>query len=136
MKHHAKLTWTSNIWMGVSVENEKVVKRIDHLRQTNAVIKFLSLEPLIGPLPNLNLDRIHWVIVGGESGPGARPMSSDWVKQIQLQCNKAKVAFFFKQWGGVHKKKTGRQLDGRTWDELPPILYNPIQPLSQMRLAA
>ena len=131
-----RLNWTPNIWMGVSVENLDYTFRIDHLRQTDAQVKFLSLEPLLGALPKLNLKKIDWVIVGGESGPSARLMNSDWVKQIQLQCKKAKVAFFFKQWGGVHKKKTGRQLDGRTWDELPPILYNPIQPLSQMRLAA
>ncbi len=131
-----RLAWTSNIWMGVSVENHDYTFRIDHLRQTGAQVKFLSLEPLLGPLQNLNLKEIDWVIVGGESGPGARLMNPDWVKQIQVQCNKAKVAFFFKQWGGVHKKKTGRHLDGRTWDELPPIFYNDIQPSSQSRLAA
>ncbi|HEX4948037.1 MAG TPA: phage Gp37/Gp68 family protein [Blastocatellia bacterium] len=130
----SQLKWSANIWMGVSVENQDYTFRIDHLRQTDAQVKFLSLEPLLGPLPNLNLRGIDWVIVGGESGPGARPMNPDWVKQIQVQCNHAKVAFFFKQWGGVHKKKTGRQLDGRTWDELPPIFYN--QQSSQMRLAA
>lgn len=129
-----RLIWSSNIWMGVSVENQDYTFRIDHLRRTDAQVKFLSLEPLLGPLPNLNLNKIDWVIVGGESGPGARPMNPDWVKQIQVQCNQARVAFFFKQWGGVHKKKTGRQLDGRTWDELPPVFYN--QQLSTMRLAA
>jgi protein gp37 len=121
LKYHKKLTWTPNIWMGVSVENEKVTKRIDHLRQTNAVIKFLSLEPLIGPLPNLNLDRIHWVIVGGESGPGARPMDKEWVVDIKKQCEKDRVAFFFKQWGGKRKKRAGRILDGKTYDEMPEI---------------
>lgn len=121
LKYHTQLTWTPNIWMGVSVENEKVTKRIDHLRQTNAVIKFLSLEPLIGPLPTLNLDRIHWVIVGGESGPGARPMDKEWVVDIKRQCEKDKVAFFFKQWGGKRKKKAGRVLDGKTYDQMPAI---------------
>ncbi|MDQ3109252.1 MAG: phage Gp37/Gp68 family protein [Bacteroidota bacterium] len=121
LKYHTKLTWTPNIWMGVSVENGKVIKRIDHLRQTNAVIKFLSLEPLIGPLPELNLDRIHWVIVGGESGPGARPMDKEWVVDIKKQCEKDRVAFFFKQWGGKRKKKAGRILDGKTYDQMPSI---------------
>ncbi len=131
-----RLAWTSNIWMGVSVENHDYTFRIDHLRQTGAQVKFLSLEPLLGPLPNLNLRGIDWAIVGGESGPGARTMNPEWVKQIQIQCSKAKVAFFFKQWGGVHKKKTGRQLEGRTWDELPPVFFNPVQQSSQTRLAA
>ncbi len=121
LKHHSKLTWTPNIWMGVSVENNKVIKRIDHLRQTNAIIKFISIEPLIGPLPELNLDRIHWVIVGGESGPGARPMDKEWVIDIKKQCENDKVAFFFKQWGGKRKKKAGRVLDGKTYDEMPTI---------------
>ena len=121
LKYHTELTWTPNIWMGVSVENEKVVNRIDDLRQTNAVIKFLSLEPLIGPLPNLNLNRIHWVIVGGESGPKARPMKKEWVVDIKNQCKVARVAFFFKQWGGKRKKTTGRVLDGKTYDEMPKL---------------
>ena len=131
-----RLVWTPNIWMGVSVENQDYTFRINHLSQTGAQVKFLSLEPLLGPLPDLNLKGVDWVIVGGESGPGARPMNPDWVKQIQVQCAKAQVAFFFKQWGGVHKKKTGRQLDGRTWDELPTIFSNPIYQLSQARFAA
>ena len=130
------LAWTPNIWMGVSVENYDYTFRIDHLRQTDAQVKFLSLEPLLGPLQNLNLKGIDWVIVGGESGPGARSMNPEWVKQIQVQCNQAKVAFFFKQWGGVHKKKTGRQLNGRTWDELPSVFYNPIQQSIHTRLVA
>jgi protein gp37 len=113
------LEWTPNIWMGVSVENADYTFRIDHLRQTRAQIKFLSLEPLLGPLPNLNLKGIDWVIVGGESGPGARPIDSSWVIDIRAQCRKARVPFFFKQWGGVNKKKMGRDLQGRTWDELP-----------------
>lgn len=113
------LPWAPNIWMGVSVENQRYVYRIDHLRQTRAAIRFLSLEPLLGPLPNLDLTGIHWVIVGGESGPGARPMQEDWVTDIRDQCLEAGVPFFFKQWGGVHKKKAGRSLQGRTWDEMP-----------------
>lgn len=115
------LNWTDNIWMGVSVENEKTIDRIDHLRKTKAKVKFLSCEPLIGPLPNINLEGIDWVIVGGESGPNSRPMEKEWVDDIQQQCEKAGVAFFFKQWGGVNKKKTGRLLNGRTYDEMPSI---------------
>jgi protein gp37 len=113
------LKWAPNIWMGVSVENENYIKRIDHLRCTNAYIKFLSLEPLIGPISTLNLKNIDWVIVGGESGPGARPMLEDWVVDIKDECEYQNVPFFFKQWGGVNKKKTGRVLQGRTWDEMP-----------------
>ncbi len=114
-----QLEWPDNVWMGVSVENQDYTFRIDHLRQTHAKTKFLSLEPLLGPLSNLNLSRIHWVIVGGESGPKARPMQGSWAVEIREQCQKAKVPFFFKQWGGVNKKKAGRELDGQTWDELP-----------------
>jgi protein gp37 len=114
-----KLQWTDNIWMGVSVENEKYQFRIDDLRQSGAAIKFLSLEPLLGPLPKLNLSGIDWVIVGGESGPGARPMNKDWVRSIRDQCSEAGVSFFFKQWGGVNKKKAGRSLDGRKYDGMP-----------------
>ncbi|MEP6847313.1 MAG: phage Gp37/Gp68 family protein [Acidobacteriota bacterium] len=113
------LNWTSNIWMGVSVESEKYASRIDLLRQTGAMTKFLSLEPLLGPLRNLDLTGIDWAIVGGESGFGARPMLVNWVTDIREQCQSAKVAFFFKQWGGVQKKRHGRILDGRTWDEMP-----------------
>ena len=113
------INWPPNVWMGVSVENQKVVHRIDSLRQTKAAIKFLSIEPLIGPLLKLNLKGIHWVIVGGESGPGARPMEASWVVDIRDQCRQACVPFFFKQWGGINKKATGRELEGRTWDELP-----------------
>lgn len=115
-----KLDWASNIWMGVSVENEKYRGRIDDLRSSGAGIKFLSLEPLLGPLPGLNLGGIDWVIVGGESGPGARPLDAAWVVDLRDQCLRANVPFFFKQWGGVNKKKTGRLLEGRTWDQLPP----------------
>ena len=115
----SQLEWSPNIWMGVSVESQKYVSRIDDLRQTNAKIKFLSLEPLIGPLKNLELNNIDWAIVGGESGYGARPIKEDWVIEIRKQCQAAEVAFFFKQWGGVNKKKTGRLLGDRTWDEMP-----------------
>jgi len=118
-EYHTQLKWTHNIWMGVSVENEKVVNRIDYLRRTRARVKFLSCEPLIGPLPHLNLRSIDWVIVGGESGRTPRPMNPDWVLDIQEQCEKSDVAFFFKQWGGTNKKKTGRILNGRTYDEMP-----------------
>lgn len=114
-----QLPWAKNIWMGVSVESQKYTSRIDDLRGTRAEIKFLSLEPLLGPLPNLNLAGIDWVIVGGESGPHARPMDGIWAVQIKEQCEAAKVPFFFKQWGGRNKKKTGRILLGRTWDQLP-----------------
>lgn len=116
---NADLEWAPNIWMGVSVENVQYTSRIDDLRATGAHVKFLSLEPLLGPLVDLDLHGIDWVIVGGESGPGARQMAEEWVLDIRDQCNKSDVPFFFKQWGGVNKKKTGRQLEGRTWDEMP-----------------
>jgi protein gp37 len=115
----SELPWARHIWMGVSVESEDYVDRIDHLRRTAADVKFLSLEPLLGPLPSLDLRGIDWVIVGGESGHGARPMREAWVVDIHQQCHAATVPFFFKQWGGVNKKKTGRLLDGRTWDQMP-----------------
>lgn len=114
-----KLSWTKNIWMGVSVENSAYLSRIDDLKKTGAFIKFLSLEPLLGPLHDLDLSEIDWVIVGGESGPGARPMKKEWVINIKGQCDKANVPFFFKQWGGVNKKKNGRVLEGKTWNEMP-----------------
>ena len=120
---HDRLNWGVNIWMGVSVENDKVKDRIDFLRETNSKVKFLSLEPLIGPLTNLNLDQIHWAIVGGESGRKARPMKESWVWDIRQQCADQGVAFFFKQWGGVNKKKTGRELGGRTYDEMPMMIH-------------
>ena len=105
--------------MGVSVENADYTFRIDHLRKTDAKIKFLSVEPLLGPISKMNLKGINWVIAGGESGPGARPLERDWVVGVRDQCLKAKVPFFFKQWGGVQKKKAGRLLDGKTWDQMP-----------------
>ena len=116
---HKQFTWTDNIWMGVSVEDNRVTNRINYLRKTNAKTKFLSCEPLIGPLRKLNLKKIDWVIVGGESGRTPRPMDADWVLDIQDQCEKNKVAFFFKQWGGTNKKKAGRQLGGKTFSEMP-----------------
>ena len=113
------LPWPRNVWMGVSVENQRYVSRIEDLRQTGAHVKFLSLEPLLGPLPNLKLTGIDWVIVGGESGPGARPLSEEWVLDIRDQCAAAGVPFFFKQWGGLRKKAAGRLLQGQTWDAYP-----------------
>ncbi len=117
----AILPWKPHIWMGVSVESLDYAYRIEHLRETGAAVKFLSLEPLLGPLPSLNLEGIDWVIVGGESGPGARSMDAAWVVDIRDQCQRAGVPFFFKQWGGTRKKKSGRELDGRTWDEMPTV---------------
>jgi len=111
--------WPANVWLGVSIENEHYLFRADHLRHTRARIKFLSLEPLLGPLPTLDLRGIAWVIVGGESGPGARPMAKEWVVDIREQCLAARVPFFFKQWGGVRKNRAGRLLQGRTWDQMP-----------------
>lgn len=121
LKLNKVITWSPNIWMGVSVENQDCAFRIDHLRVTNAVTKFLSLEPLLGPLPDLNLSAIDWVIVGGESGPKSRPMNPSWVVDIRDQCQVATVPFFFKQWGGQNRKKTGRVLEGKTWDEMPIV---------------
>ena len=108
-----------NVWMGVRVEYDQYTSRIDHLRRTKASVKFLSLEPLLDSLEHLNLGNIDWVIVGGESGPKARPMHESWVCSIRDQCQAANVPFFFKQWGGVNKRKAGRLLNGRTWDEMP-----------------
>jgi protein gp37 len=118
---HEQLNWSANIWMGVSVEDERVLHRIDFLKQTNATVKFLSCEPLIGPLNSLNLQNIDWVIVGGESGRKARVMEESWVWNIKEQCDLQRTLFFFKQWGGINKKKTGRMLGGRTYDEMPPV---------------
>ncbi|MGA2739472.1 MAG: phage Gp37/Gp68 family protein [Bryobacteraceae bacterium] len=113
------LQWKPQIWMGVSVENEDYLFRVDHLRRTGAAIKFLSVEPLLGPLHRLALRGIDWVIVGGESGPHARPLDPAWVQELRDRCAAAKVPFFFKQWGGIFKSRTGRILDGRKWDEMP-----------------
>lgn len=114
-----KIDWQRHVWMGVTVETKEYTYRIDDLRQTGARIKFLSLEPLLGPIPNIDLSEMDWVIVGGESGPGARPIKEEWILGIRDQCQKENVPFFFKQWGGVNKKKTGRELQGRYWDEVP-----------------
>ena len=115
----AEIDWRDHVWMGVSVESEDYLDRVDHLRSTDARVKFLSLEPLLGPLERLDLAGIDWVIVGGESGPGSRPMDPAWVLDIRDRCHEASVPFFFKQWGGQNKKRAGRLLEGRTWNELP-----------------
>lgn len=121
------IDWPRNVWMGVSVERQDYSFRIDHLRRTGSAVKFLSLEPLLGAMSDLDLDGIDWVIVGGESGPGARPIEAGWVREIRDQCTAVSVPFFFKQWGGVNKKRTGRLLDGRTWEEWP-VTSAPGQP--------
>jgi protein gp37 len=118
-KLNSRLSWNSNIWMGVSVESNKYLYRIDDLRQTNAFLKFVSFEPLLAPAGKVNLKGIDWVIVGGESGPGARPMDPAWVLEIRDQCTNRKIPFFFKQWGGFNKKRAGRLLEGQTWDQMP-----------------
>ena len=115
------LTWPSNVWAGVTVESSEYLYRVDHLRDVPAKVRFLSLEPLLGPLSKLSLFGIDWLIVGGESGPGARPMDPLWVEEIRDVAAEYDTPFFFKQWGGVHKKAAGRILDGRTWDEMPAI---------------
>jgi protein gp37 len=113
------LMWPSNVWIGVSVETSKYLYRIDHLRKVPAQTRFVSFEPLLAPLGEINFEGITWAIVGGESGPKARPMEKEWVVEIKDQCLASGVAFFFKQWGGTNKKKTGRLLDGRTWNYMP-----------------
>jgi protein gp37 len=123
----SELKWEPNIWMGVSVENNDYSYRIDHLRQTGALIKFISIEPMLGPLSHLNLEGIDWVIVGGESGANARAMSPSWVTSVRDQCQNANVPFFFKQWGGKNKKKAGRTLEGRFWNETPSRMKLVIQ---------
>jgi protein gp37 len=119
LKLDKHLVWAPNIWMGVSVESQSYVHRIDYLRKTRANIKFLSLEPLLGPIEHMDLVGIDWVIVGGESGCRPRPIEESWVRSIRNQCKKARTAFFFKQWGGRNKKQAGRLFEGRTWDEMP-----------------
>jgi protein gp37 len=121
------IDWPPNVWMGVSVETPKFIPRIRDLQKTAACVKFLSLEPLLAPLPRIPLRGIHWVIVGGESGPGSRPMDPEWVYRIRDQCIAKHVPFFFKQWGARNKKKTGRVLDGRTWDQMPSHLSTDMQ---------
>lgn len=128
-----RLPWPPNVWMGVSVEDSRVIHRTHDLRAVPAAVRFLSCEPLIGPLDNLPLEGIHWVIVGGESGPDARPMRPEWVESILRQCRAAEAPFFFKQWGGVRKDLTGRELHGRTYDEMPSGLA--LRPTVQLRLA-
>lgn len=113
------LSWAENIWMGVTVENQQCVGRVDHLRRSGAAVKFISIEPLLGPIADLDLTGIDWVIVGGESGPGARSMQKEWVLQIKEMCHSNEVPFFFKQWGGVNKKALGRRLEGRLWNQMP-----------------
>ena len=110
-----------NVWLGTSVETSDYLPRLDELRATRAAVRFASFEPLLGAITDANLDGIHWAIVGGESGPGARPMDADWVRSLHRQCEKQGVAFFFKQWGGIRKKHAGRVFDGRTWDEMPSV---------------
>lgn len=126
----SKIEWPPNVWMGVSVENSDYTFRIDYLRKTKAKVKFLSLEPLLGPLPKLNLRGIDWVIVGGESGHRARPMAPDWVINIRDQCDRAGVAFFFKQWGGKNKKRAGRLLEGKTYDAMPDVSLHSVSRMS------
>ncbi|MBU0496560.1 MAG: phage Gp37/Gp68 family protein [Candidatus Thermoplasmatota archaeon] len=116
-----ELHWTSNIWMGVTVESNDYLSRIDYLRDTDASIKFLSLEPLLSPINGINLKGIHWIIVGGESGPNHRPMKEEWVIEIKEKCDKQNIPFFFKQWGGFNKKKNGRLLNGRIYDQMPTL---------------
>ena len=115
----AGLDWPDHVWAGVSVENRDYAFRLDDLRETDTRVKFVSFEPLLGPIAGADLSGIDWVIVGGESGPGARPMERQWVEDIRDQCMEEDIAFFFKQWGGTNKKKTGRALEGRTWDQMP-----------------
>lgn len=126
----SKIEWPPNVWMGVSVENSDYTFRIDYLRKTKAKVKFLSLEPLLGPLPKLNFRGIDWVIVGGESGHRARPMAPDWVINIRDQCDRAGVAFFFKQWGGKNKKRAGRLLEGKTYDAMPDVSLHSVSRMS------
>ena len=116
-----RLDWPPNLWMGVSIENGKYRFRVDHLRHVEAAVRFVSAEPLLGPVDDLDLQGIHWLIVGGESGPKARPMERSWVVDLQAQCAAAGVAFFFKQWGGHTPKAGGRELNGRTYDEMPEL---------------
>jgi protein gp37 len=121
-KYNKKLNWTDNIWMGVTVEDNKVLKRIDLLRKTNAKLKFLSCEPLLTALPEMNLEGIDWVIVGGESGVNSRDIKKEWVLEIQQQCSKHDIPFFFKQWGGKNKKRNGKELNGQVYQAMPEIL--------------
>jgi protein gp37 len=114
------LTWPPNVWMGVSIESRRFVHRADSLRAVPAAVRFVSAEPLLGPLDELDLRGMHWLIAGGESGPGFRPVDVEWIRDLRDRCQTSDVSFFFKQWGGVRPKAGGRLLDGRTWDEMPP----------------
>ena len=116
----SRLPWAPHIWAGVSVENDDYAWRVDHLRETSAAAKFVSMVPMLGPMPDVSLAGIDWVIGGGESGPGARPMEASWTRDMRDRCVHSGVRFYFMQWGGVHRKRAGRELDGRTWDEMPP----------------
>jgi len=129
-----ELHWTHNIWLGVTVENKDVTHRIEDLRQSPARVKFLSCEPLIGPINELNLQGIDWVIVGGESGPNARPMAREWAISIRDQCIETNVPYFFKQWGGWNKKAAGRILEGRIWDQMPPLAHEASQKARPLEL--
>ena len=124
MEQAGLIKWSYNIWMGTTVENDKYLERVDKLRETSARIKFLSCEPLLSSLKDINLEKIDWVIVGGESGPKSREMKKEWVLELKDLCEKASIAFFFKQWGGINKKKSGRLLDGKTYDDYPVSLIN------------
>ena len=121
-----RIAWPDNVWMGVSIENQANAGRVNHLRSVPAAVRFLSLEPLIGRIQALSLSGIDWVIVGGESGPRSRPIREEWVVEIRDLCMRAGVAFFFKQWGGAHKKRNGRELQGRTWDQMPGVVRNAV----------
>lgn len=125
LKINQKLRWKQNIWMGVSIETSEYKYRIDHLRKTDAEVKFISFEPLLNDIGDVDLSGIDWVIVGGESGPGARPIKKEWVTHLRQQCIESKVPFFFKQWGGVNKKKNGRLLDGKLWSQMPKLKLSP-----------
>jgi protein gp37 len=131
LESDAEIDWPANVWMGVSIENQRYAFRAEHLRQTGAKIKFLSLEPLLGPLTNLNLHGIDWVIVGGESGPRSRPLEERWVLEIRDQCLAAHVPFFFKQWGGVHRKRNGRLLQGKVWNGMP-LEFRPLSGIPEL----
>lgn len=119
-----------HIWLGVSIEDGKRRSRIDHLRRANVSVRFLSIEPLIGPVGSINLEGIHWVIVGGESGPRSRPVHAEWIVDLRDQCNAARVPFFFKQWGGLRAKSGGRLLEGREWNGYPAVLFDPSRPIA------
>ena len=121
-----RLTWPLNLWVGVSIESNPYSYRANHLRRVPSAVRFVSAEPLLGPLPSLNLTQVDWLIAGGESGPNHRPVDEQWIRSLHNQCDRVGTAFFFKQWGGIHPKAGGRMLDGRTWDAMPPVKRDPI----------